>query len=194
MTPQLLFLAFLVSAFISPAWSAESPVPSSSLGHFGKWEAFSFTENDQTVCYMVTTKEFPRIPSFKRGASHLMITHRPNENLLDVVSYSSGYIFNPLQEVKIQVDSSPFILFANKETAWARTAHMDHIITTAIRQGHFITIRGVPLQKGVAPISDRLDISGASAAYSAISKACGVDIVVPPKPAPKPHKGSKNKP
>jgi len=185
----LLTLVLFAACVTSPA-SAQSTSGQKSLGMFGAWRTYSYTENKQPVCYMAETVSFPKSKKFKRGSSYLMITERPAENSKDVVSFTSGYNFKAASDVKITVGKRLFHLFTTKDTAWSRDAGTDRVLTAAIRAGPAMKINGVPDQRGVGPVTDILNIKGAAQAYMAVAKACGIEVEAPPKPAParKKHK------
>lgn len=108
-----------------------------------------------------------------------MITHRPSESSSDVISYAAGTKFKPASEVQVSVGAKQFSLFTQSDTAWSRDAVTDHAIASAIRHGASMTVIGVSAQ-GVK-IADTVQLKGASAAYAAIGKACGL-VVDEPKP------------
>jgi hypothetical protein len=164
-----------------------------SLGSFGTWQAFSYKENDSPVCYMVKAAKFPtpKNAKLKRGATYLMITHRPGENNKDVVSYAAGYNFRPSTDVDIVIGKDSFNLFTNKDTAWSRDPKTDHALATAIRNNLSMKISAVPAQANMNKLTDSLDITGSAAAYQAIGKACGYEADTPSKPAPAKKKKTK---
>jgi len=186
-----LFLLVLLSFCLRCSWGVAAPPSITLLGHFGQWEAYRLNDSNQRVCFMVLNHESKHSPLHRRGQAHLMITQRPDENAFDIVSYSSGYFFLPSHDVQMQVDTKPFNLFADKDTAWSRTSRVDHELTQAICQGHTMTIHGISAQKGNPTVTDYLDISGSYLAYKTISQACGIEGVpaIPPNPHArhKPH-------
>ena len=192
-------IATITALLLTAASTAEASTQ--PLGHFGGWAAYHLTDNNQSVCYMVLSQDFPRPKGMKRSTAHLMITHRPAENTNDVVSYSPGYILRNGSDIKMTLDGTSFDLFSAKDAAWARTPKIDHAIAAAIRQGKTLSIVGIPAQKGIPKLGDQLNIAKADLAYQAISKACGLEKSAPPapaktappahKPAAKPHKKHK---
>ncbi len=204
--PQISLKTFYKTALATAALlllaSPQAKAATQALGHFGGWAAYHLTDNNQSVCYMVLSQDFPRLKGMKRSTAHLMITHRPAENTNDVVSYSPGYILRNGSDVKMTIDGAGFDLFSAKDAAWARTPKIDHAIAAAIRQAKSVSIVGTPAQKGIPKLGDQLNIAKADLAYQAISKACGLEKSPPPapakaappahKPAAKPHKKHKS--
>ena len=177
----VLFLALLVAMPALAKTAGEAPKP---LGTFGNWHAFAYTEHDQQVCYMALTKNAVPNKKFKRSEARLMITHRPAEGSKDVISYTPGYLFRPESTVTVRVGTKTFDLFTAKDTAWARDAATDRAISKAVQSSKGMTLTGAPTQRGVAAVTDTLDLKGADIAYRAIGKACGVEVEAE-KPAPK---------
>ena len=158
------------------------------LGQFGRWRAYRFMEHNQPVCYMTDTRIFAHERAFKRGAAHLIVTHRPGENSRDVVSYSPGYVLRTTGDVKVMAGSSTFTLFADRDSAWARTPRIDHAITSALLSSHSVSIVGLPAQRGIPKQLDQIDVTGARAAYQAIGQACGME---PPPARTRPGQAKK---
>jgi hypothetical protein len=178
----------LMALFVWPVTASAAP---ESLGKFNNWEAFSNTEDGQTICYMSQTvkvtapaapapaKGKPAAKPASRGPAMLMITHRPTENSLDVVSYSSGIKLRPASDAKIEIDGKQsFNLFTQNDTAWSRDAATDKALATAIRGGTTLTFTGTTARSG--RVTDSVNLKGSAAAYRAISKACGLSVAEPP--------------
>jgi hypothetical protein len=194
----ILGLILVLTAPVFAATSAPAPAKqpttkqqpaAKSLGTFGNWKAFSYTQNGQPVCYMTLAMK-TTAGHMKRGAAYLMITHRPGEGSKDVISFTSGYNFKPTSDVTAVIGKKSFDLFTETDTAWTRDPGSDHAMASAISQNNSIKITGTPAAKGTKPVSDAVDLKGSLQAYQAISKACGIPVETPPKAAaPAAHKG-----
>lgn len=101
-----------------------------------------------------------------------MITHRPAEGALDVVSYGAGTKFKPSSDVELSADGKVFSLFTQGETAWAREPATDKAIAMAMRSAQNVTVTGVASVGG--SFMDTISMKGSAAAYKAISEACGL--------------------
>lgn len=158
-----------------------------SLGTFGAWQAFTYQESGQTVCYMVKEAKFAAAKNskLKRGPAFLMITHRPDENTKDVVSYAAGYNFKAGSTVDMVFGKESFELFTSRDTAWSRDAKTDHALTAAIKSHANVKISAAPDQKGLKNTTDTLDLTGSAQAYQAINRACGYESMPAAKAAPK---------
>lgn len=173
---SLLFVcAALLAALFSPAQAA---VPK-KLGKFGYWSAYHIADQAQPVCYMTLSAKppVPKGSKLNRGEVTLMITHRPAEGALDVISYAAGTKFKASSEVTVQVGDKSFNLFTQADTAWARDSVTDRALTSAIRSAQSITITGTAAIGG--PFADTITMKGSAEAYRTISQACGVGEAEP---------------
>lgn len=180
----------VILAGAMPAF-AQSGGAQKSLGTFGGWRAYTYTENNQPVCYMVETIHFAPSKKLKRALAYLMITHRPAENSKDVISYTSGYNFKAASDVAVTIDKKTFSLFTQKSTAWSRDPATDRAIAAAMQNSKSMKLSGVPAAKGVSAVTDTLDLKSAATAYKAIGKACGLETEPPSKPVTKSTKTAK---
>ncbi|MBF5093336.1 hypothetical protein F1643_01470 [Azospirillum sp. INR13] len=141
------------------------------LGTFKDWNAFAFEEKGQKVCY-ISSQPKKTEPKAKRGDIYALVTHRPSEKTLDVVSIIVGYPFKKGSEAEVSVDGKEFKLFTDGETAWARDAESDRAVTAALRDGRQMVVKG--LSSRGTRTTDTYSLAGVGQAYDAINEACGV--------------------
>jgi hypothetical protein len=143
-----------------------------SLGAAEGWSAYTYKGRSGRVCYITgfPAKREPANP--KRKLAVMMVTHRPEEHVIDVVSFDEGYPFKDGSDASLNVDGSKYDLFTKGDTAWSRTSELDKTIVAAMAKGKHATIQGSP-EKGTA-IDDTYPLSGFSRALALIDKACGV--------------------
>ncbi|MFA6280238.1 MAG: invasion associated locus B family protein [Bdellovibrionales bacterium] len=173
----------LLAAFSAPTMAAGPK----SLGQFGYWSAYQMTEGNASACYMTITAKPPvkkGEKKTKRGDIVLMITQRPSEGALDVVSYAAGAKFKPASDVSVQIGGKKFDMFTQDDTAWSRDSATDRAIASALRTGQSATLTGT-LASGAA-LADVVNLKGAGDAYYAIGKACGLDVAKPKAAVQKP--------
>jgi len=153
----------------SGAVLAAEPKP---LGSFRDWNAFSYEENGQKVCYMSSRPKKSEGNYKQRGDVYILITHRPAEKALDVVSVTSGYTYKSGSEAIVSVGNQSFKLFTDGDTAWARDERTDKSLVEAIRSGNSLVIKGTSNRS--TDTMDTYSLTGTSAAYDAINKACEI--------------------
>lgn len=177
---------FVLPIFLTPpsGWS-EVPEPSAPPKHPTKastevrrlgaaegWSAYTYKAHSGRVCYITgfPTKREPA--TIKRKPAVMMVTHRPDEHVTDVVSFDEGYVFKDGSDASLDVDGTKFDLFTKADTAWSRTSDLDKAIVAAMAKGSHAAIQGTA-QKG-PPTDDTYSLAGFSRALALIDKACSV--------------------
>ncbi|WP_207480747.1 invasion associated locus B family protein [Arenibaculum pallidiluteum] len=165
------FAAALLATFLAAAGPAAAQEPK-SLGTSRDWAALALDEGSRKTCYIVSQPKNQEGNFTRRGQPFLMVTHRPSEKSLDVVSVLAGYSFQPGSEVTIQVGNQNFRLFTDGDSAWARDDSTDRQLVQAMRGGQTAVVRGTS-SRGTKT-TDTYSLAGFSASYQAINQACGV--------------------
>ena len=163
------FLAIASIAILPLKAHAEDPTP---IGAFGAWQAFTFMEDGQKVCYMASKPTSSEGKYSKRGEIFALITHRPGEGTKNVFSYITGYEYKASADATAEIDGQNFLLFTQNDTAWAPDADTDNAITEAIRKGSKMVVTGTSSRDTLT--KDTFSLRGSSAAHKAISDACSI--------------------
>jgi hypothetical protein len=170
-----------------------------SLGSAGAWSAYASRDKTGRVCYLVGQPQKSDSGGTARKPASAMVTHRPAENIANVVSFVEGYTLKEGSEVALEVGDRKFELFTKDDGAWARTAELDRTIVTILAHGKSAVVKGTP-QKGRAT-TDVYSLAGFSKALALIDKACGIKrddaAASPVKPASgkaPPRKRTKRRP
>ncbi len=142
------------------------------IAEHGDWVAYTFIENNNKVCYMVSQPKKTSGNYTKRGDVFALVTHRPAEKSKNVFSYIAGYSYKPGSEATVIVNNQNFRLFTQDDSAWASDEATDNKITDAIKRGSSLVIKGLSA-RGTETV-DTFGLSGSSSAYKAISSECGV--------------------
>ena len=181
LTPLPLLLAVAVAMPAQAATPKKKPPSATStpaapvskhLGGFDAWNAYSYAEDSGRVCYLVGDPRRTEPPGFKRKLPAAMITHRPEENVTNVVSFTEGYTLKPGSDASLDIGGAKFDLFINGDTAWSRTADLDKTIVEAMIKGRDAVVTAAP-EKG-PQTTDMYSLTGFSKALALIDKACGV--------------------
>jgi hypothetical protein len=155
-----------------PAHPPKATTTVQRLGAVGGWSAYTYKDRSGQVCYVLGFPVKRESQSSKRKQAVMMVTHRPQEHVADVVSLEEGYLFKEGSDASLDVDGTKFDLFTKAATAWSRTPDLDKAIVAALAKGSHAAIEGTP-QKGPR-ISDTYSLAGFSRALALIDKACGV--------------------
>jgi hypothetical protein len=165
--------------------AAESAAPKTrSLGTVGAWTAYTAGGKGSRICYLVGRPQKSDSGGVARQAPAAMVTHRPSENITNVVSFVEGYPLKTGSDVALEVDDKKFDLFTNDDSAWARTAELDKTIVSAFVKGRTATVKGIP--NNGKPTTDTYSLTGFAKALALIDEACGISRpeTAAAKPAP----------
>jgi len=144
----------------------------SFLGKFGDWEAFTDKDGDNTICYIGSEPKKMRGKYKKRGASYVLITHRPAEKSKNVISIRAGYRHKRGSGVSGIIGERHFKLFTREGWAFAPDADADNALVIAMMRGVTMTVKGVS-SRGTKT-NDTYSLRGFTAAYRAIGKVCKI--------------------
>ena len=165
-------LALGTATVLMMAGTAMADTPT-LIGNFGDWAAYSFTENDKKVCYMVSQPTKAEGNYSQRGDIFALITHRPGENTKNVFSYITGYTYKDGGDVTVEVNNEKFTLFTDKDMAWTPDQATDDKLTNAIRKGSKLVVKGTSSRGTLT--TDTFSLKGSGDAHDAINKACGIN-------------------
>jgi hypothetical protein len=175
-SPLLLLLAVPAGAAKKHAPAAAHPEGTAPhprpLGGAGEWEAYAFREKSGPVCYLYGHPVKTEPKNGKRRAPVAMVTHRPDEHVFDVISFTEFYPLKAGSSVSLDVGGSKFDLFTHGDTAWSPTAETDKTIVETMRKGRDAVVTASPL-KGPRT-TDTYSLTGFTKALSLIDKACDV--------------------
>ncbi len=143
-----------------------------SLGTVGAWSAYASGEKSSRICYLVGRPQKTDSAGIDRKAPVAMVTHRPSENISNVVSFVEGYPLKSGTDVALEIDDKKFDMFTNDDSAWARTAELDRTIVSAFVAGRTATVKGTP--NSGKPTTDTYSLSGFTKALALIDEACGI--------------------
>jgi len=142
------------------------------LGAVDGWSAYFYKEKSGRVCYLFGEAQKAEPSGIKRKAPTAMVTHRPEEKINNVVSFTEGYPLKEGSNVTVDVSGSKFDLFTKDDGAWASTSDLDKSIVDALTKGKEAVVKGVP-KKG-PNTTDTYSLAGFPQALALIDKACGV--------------------
>lgn len=172
----------------APAAERPETPKTESLGTAGAWSAYASRDKTGRVCYLVGQPQRSDSAGVARKAPSAMVTHRPTENIANVVSFVEGYPLKEGSEVALEIGDRKFELFTKDDSAWARTAELDRTIVSLLAKGRSAVVKGTP-QRGKAT-TDIYALAGFARALALIDKACGVKRAE----APAPQGGKKARP
>ncbi len=162
---RLIVVAFVALAVAPAATAAEID----TLGVFRAWSAYRTSADGKPLCYMVGEPRKAEGKYARRGKIYAFVTHRPAAKRLDEVSFDAGYTYKDGSDIKVGIGDKSFTLTPHQNTAWATD---DKSMIAAMKAGTTMIVRGVS-SRGTKT-KDTYSLLGFTAAYDAISRACGV--------------------
>jgi hypothetical protein len=147
----------------APAKPAPASAEPKQIGAFQDWTAATHQESGQMTCYAFTRVQTsaPKLPG--RGPVILTVTERPS--LRDTVAIDAGFNYAANATVTVQVDQTGLEFYTSGRDAFARDGKA---VVAAFTKGS----RAIARSPGSKEVTDTFSLSGFSAAYAAITKAC----------------------
>jgi Invasion associated locus B (IalB) protein len=146
--------------------------PAQRIGGVGAWNAYLYKGKSGRVCYLAGAPQKTEPAKFKHKPASATVTHRPEENVFNVVSFDQGYPLKEGSDASIDIDGTSFDLFTKGDAAWSRTSDLDKTIVEAMAKGKQAVVKGTP-QKG-SPTTQTYSLAGFAQTLALIDKACGV--------------------
>ncbi len=164
------FFIIISLAVISalPALAQEAKM----IDSFGDWEAFRESDGGKAVCYAGSQPKKASGKYKKRGEAYVLVTHRPAEKSIGVVSIKAGYTYQKASEVDISIGDATFRLFTDAGHAFAYDDKADKSLIEAMIRGAKMVVKGTS-SRGTRT-TDTYSLKGFTAAYRTIGKACKV--------------------
>ena len=158
-------------------WAA--PAAAQDLGRFRDWSAHQFTEEGRRFCLMWTQPKKAEGKYSLRGEVYATVTHRPAQQKFGVVAFEMGYPFAPGKELSVSIDGGSAIHIPagededsqDESIMWHPSPEVNRSLVGAMRAGLAMVTTGRS-KRGTKTV-DTYSLHGFSAAYKAISRACG---------------------
>jgi hypothetical protein len=160
------------AAAATPAPPKTAGAGTQRLGTVEGWTAYQSQDAAGKVCFLVGRPQKSEPAGAARKPPMAMVTHRPAEKIVNVVSFVAGYALKEGSDASLEIGAGKFDLFTKDDSAWARTAELDKAIVTAMARGKRAIVRGQP-QRGPAT-TDTYSLAGFPQALALIDKACGI--------------------
>ena len=140
-----------------------------SSGKYKNWESFTLTTEKGKVCF-AQTKPVKRAPGvIKRNGSRIFVTFRPNENIKDEISITSGHAYKN-STVSAKSGKSNFSFFSQGEFAWLLDENEEKKFIKLMKRATDLMIKGKT--KDGAETTDHYSMMGFTKAYNTAKKTC----------------------
>ena len=170
MLKHLFIILALLCSFPVQAQNVINARKVEQIGVFDDWTAYIFKDKKEKVCF-VSSMPFKSAGEYnRRGDVFLMVSHRPKEELFDVLTFVAGYTYKPRSDVVLRVGKLKADLFTSQDTAWSKNLSTDREIAEAMNRGVRVTVRGTSIE-GVETY-DTFSLKGFNNAMEAINRLC----------------------
>jgi Invasion associated locus B (IalB) protein. len=150
---------------VAPAANAQEV-----LGTFDAWTAFTDKVSGKQICYIGSKPKKAEGNYTKRDEAFVLVTHRPAEKVVGEVSVETGYTYKAGSAPMVTIGDRKFTLFSKGSNAWAKDAAADKDLVAAMKSGAEMVIKGTSSRGTLT--TDTYSLSGFTAAFNAITKAC----------------------
>jgi hypothetical protein len=164
----ILCAVFSVFSPLGPATAQQSEPR--ALGTFTDWLAYSWVENGNRVCYMLSRPLKSTPKEVNRDDIYVMVTFRPKSSSKEEVSHVAGYPYMDKSTVDVLIGNRKFVLATNNEVAWVPEGGSDEKLISAMRGGSKLVVKGKS-QRGTLTV-DTYSLQGFTAAHQQIRKSC----------------------
>lgn len=142
------------------------------LGSYRDWDALTITKDSgEKECYIISVPKRKSPDNVGHGEVYMTITHRPRVKIRDETNVVVGFNYRTDSEVRIGIGSTNFRMFTEGDGAWLRTPREDRQLVAAMKAGNSMLVRATS-SRGT-DVSYRFSLLGFTAAYNAVSAACG---------------------
>lgn len=160
------------------AWAV--PSMAQDLGRHGDWTAHQLTsEEGKRVCLMWSNPKKAEGKYKRRGEILALVSHRPDVRKFGNVSFEMGYPFAPGKELSVSVDGGRAIRIPaddsepgeDESLVWHPSPEVNRRLVGLMRAGVEMVAKGQS-KRGTKTV-DTWSLRGFTAAWKAISRACG---------------------
>jgi hypothetical protein len=160
-----IFLSLVIFFFASKTFAA-NPV---SSGTYKDWQVFTATTEKGKICFAQSKPKTRSPKNFKREPSKLFVTFRPQENIKDEVSVTSGHIFKA-SSVNAKSGRNTFSLLSKENFAWIIDEDEEKKFIKLMKNASNIMVTANE-PKGSQTV-DHYSMIGFTKAYDAAKKNC----------------------
>jgi hypothetical protein len=156
----------------APAAPAVGGVQPTLLGQFADWGAYTASPGGRKVCFALARPGSSQTnPAGRpRDPAHLFISTRPADQVRDEVSLIIGYAFKDKSNATIEVGSTKFNLYTEKDGAWISNAADETRLIEAMRRGSELVVKGTSARG--TQTTDNFSLKGIAQALERVAQEC----------------------
>ena len=159
---------FFVFFFIVFTSSVFANIPR-SIGKYKNWESYTIQTDKGKICF-AQTKPVKRSPSsIKRKESRIFVSFRPNDNIVDEVSVTSGHTYKT-SSVTGKTGKNNFSFFSQNDFAWLLDEKEEKSLIKIMKRATSLMI--IAKTTDGAETTDHYSMMGFTKAYNTAKKVC----------------------
>ena len=159
---------FFVFFFIVFTSSVFANIPR-SIGKYKNWESYTIQTDKGKICF-AQTKPVKRSPSsIKRKESRIFVSFRPNDNIVDEVSVTSGHNYKT-SSVTGKTGKNNFSFFSQNDFAWLLDEKEEKSLIKIMKRATSLMI--IAKTTDGAETTDHYSMMGFTKAYNTAKKVC----------------------
>ena len=159
---------FFVFFFIVFTSSVFDNIPR-SIGKYKNWESYTIQTDKGKICF-AQTKPVKRSPSsIKRKESRIFVSFRPNDNIVDEVSVTSGHNYKT-SSVTGKTGKNNFSFFSQNDFAWLLDEKEEKSLIKIMKRATSLMI--IAKTTDGAETTDHYSMMGFTKAYNTAKKVC----------------------
>tara|TARA_Y100000768_G_C23874273_1_gene631990 strand:- start:225 stop:671 length:447 start_codon:yes stop_codon:yes gene_type:complete len=140
-----------------------------SIGKYKNWESYTVQTDKGKICF-AQTKPVKRSPgSIKRKESRIFVSFRPNENIKDEISVTSGHDYKT-SSVTGKSGKNDFSFFSQKDFAWLLDEKEEKSLIKIMKRATSLMI--IARTTDGAETTDHYSMMGFTKAYNTAKKIC----------------------
>jgi len=141
-----------------------------SIGKFKSWESFVLSQEGNKICFAQSIPIIRAPKKLKRKPSRLFVSFRPNENIKNEISVTTGYKFKPKAPVAAKSGKKKYDLFSKGKFAWVVDNEDEAKLIVTMKKASRLMIIG-NTNKG-DQTTDHYSMMGFTKAYNTAKKSC----------------------
>lgn len=156
----------------APAAPAVGGVQPTLLGQFADWGAYTASPGGRKVCFALARPGSSQTnPAGRpRDPAHIFISTRPADQVKDEISLIIGYTFKDKSTATIEVGSTKFNLYTEKDGAWISNSADETRLIEAMRRGSELVVKGTSARG--TQTTDNFSLKGIAQALERVAQEC----------------------
>jgi|TARA_B100001540_G_scaffold311515_1_gene331078 hypothetical protein len=141
------------------------------IGKFKDWETIVFISDSlEKVCF-AQSKPVLQSPKAKSRDARLFVSFRPQDNISDEISSTSGYEYNKQNSITAKSGKNKYKFDISQENfAWIADGKIEKKMITVMKKASRIMITGY--NKSGSQTIDHYSLMGFTKAYNTAKKSC----------------------